>query len=312
MSLWAPANLILKQAIGAFHQGMQSAPNVWKNHCQVVNSTTAEETYAFPGFIPEPRRFLSERNLVGIRDFTFNLENYEYELSFKIARKYWEDDQTGLILERTREVGQVLATFDDSLFGTLLQNGNVAGNTAFDGTVFHSDTRTIGDSANVDNNLTAVAAAADAVPTASELLTALQETIATMSAYQDDTGRPGFNAVAQNQIRLVVPTILTRACTEAFNSTFIGSSDNPWGRGLAGFDPTPYVPNGTTTQEIWVNFTGAERMPFIRQERMPWEIVAYADTEDVAKDNGVVFLCRARFRFGYGEPRRSVLYTFTT
>ena len=312
MSVWAPANLILKQALGEFHQAMEAAAPVWKNHCQVVSSTTAQETYAFPGFIPEPRRFLSERNLVDIRDFTFNLENYEYELSFKIARKYWEDDQTGLIKARVREVAEVLATFDDSLFGTLLQNGNVSGNNGWDGTIFHGDTRAIGLSANIDNSTTTVAAAADAVPSATELLLALQEVIGAAMAYQDDTGRAGFNAAAASQIRLVVPPILMRACAEAFQSTIIGQSDNPWGRGLAQFDVTPYLPNGTTTQEIYVNFVGSERRPFIRQERMPWEIVPFAEEANVARENGVLFLCRSRFRFGYGEPRRSVLHTFTT
>lgn len=311
------ANITQKGTKADFYQAMEVAPNIYKNHCMITQSTAKSETYTFPGMLPAPREFISGRSFAGIRDFTYNLVNKRYELSFLIDRDSMADDQHGQINMRIAEAAEVWATYLDFLFVALLNAGNVSGSVAFDGTTFHTDTRVIGGSANIDNNSTTAAAADDAVPTAAELLAAMDIVLRSdgtsggLWIYQDDQGRP-FNIVAAKDIRMIINPALVKPVIEAFNSTIIGNADNPWGRDLAKFDMTPYLAVGSTTQEMFVNAVGSVRKPFILQEREPLEIEVYNSTKDIAQNDGVMVLCYSRFRFGYGDPRRSVLHTFTT
>lgn len=165
-----------------FHLAMGQAPQVWKNHCQVLPMVTGEETLAWPGTLPKPRLMRENREFQNIRDFNFRIKNNEYESSTVIPRKAIEDDQTGLINMRMQEWGQAWGTFMDQRFAELLTNGGTAGNVAYDGTVFYADSRTIGDSANIDNNTTS-AAATGTSPSPVELKNEMSTILATMLRY---------------------------------------------------------------------------------------------------------------------------------
>lgn len=310
---WTPSPVTVKGVTAGFEQAMKTAPSVWRNHTKSLPATTEVMPYAFLGFIPQPRQMIDGRKFVNINSFSFNVTNYEYELSFSILRKWFEDDQLGAIQSRINEVAAVVADYDDYLFAQMLINGGTSGYTGWDGTTFFSDTRVIGQSANIDNNTTSVAAAGDAIPTSLELLADISIIKPLMWAYQDDTGARPFNSIAAQKIRLIVPPTLDRPCSEAFSSNFITQSDNPWGKGLCEYDITPYLPNGTTTQIMYASAIGdTERMPFIRADRMPLEIVIDQTPEHVARANAVEVLCRWRAAFAYGEPRRSLRHTYTT
>ena len=322
---WTPSNLVVKGVEASFHQAMESAPTIWQNHCMTLPATTEVMPYAFPGFVPAPRQFISGRQFQSILDFTFNVTNQEYELSFSIPRKYYEDDQTGLINARINEAAEVWATFKDYLFCQMLVNGGTSGYTGWDGTTFYSTSRTIGSSGTIDNDDTSVAAAGDATPTTTELLDAMTAVIVKLQTFLDDTGRP-FNAVASQRLRAIGNPTFRRAFTESTSQTTIATTapiattptygattaDNAWGRGLFDWDVSPYLTVGSTTQLMYVNAVGSQRMPFIYQPRTPLEIVVNTSAEDVAKNNAIEVYCRERFVFAYGEPRRSLRYTFTT
>lgn len=320
---WTPSNLIVKGVQNAFHQAMENAPSVWRNHCMELTSTAASETYAFPGFVPQPREFISGRQFVGLMDFSFSVANKRYELSFAIQRSYFADDQTGLIRQRINEAAEVVSGYQDYRFAALLTGGNVSGNNGFDGVTFHADTRVIGSSANIDNNLTAATTGPDAGggttnPTSAEFLLAIQDTQAWMMGYQDDTGRP-FNAQAATKLRAIIPPIFMRPAMEAVAGTTIlfqspttpfspTAYDNSYGRGICEIDVLPYL---TGTTEMFISAVGSSRLPFIHQSREPLEIVVDQSPETVAREDAIQVMCYWRDAFAYGEPRRSVLYTFS-
>ena len=305
-------NLVLADASGAFFEGYSHGTEVWPKYCQVINSDSDTERYSFPGALPQPRRMLDSRQFQGMLDFTFTIENYTYELSVSVKRESFEDDKTGLILDSFRRAGEAFKSWKDELFAQLLENGNVAGNTAYDGVVFHGDSRTIGSSGTIDNNTTS-AASTGTTPTASELLDALNTNIlALMWEYADDTGRPGMVKQAMSNIGIVIPSNMIRACAEAGNSTIIasnatstvgGTTDNVYGKNLFTYD---VLPNLSSDAEMFVNAVGSVTKPFIMQQRTPLQVEVKQDDMDVVK-----LLCRERFRFGYGEPRMSVLHTWT-
>jgi phage major head subunit gpT-like protein len=302
-------NVKTKGALGTFFESLAfgQAQRVWPNHCALVNATTETENHAFAGALPRPQRLLGDRRFQGMIDFTYSLADHEHELTFLIRRKSIDDDQTGTVRRRLQEIADACNIYEDALFGTLLTDGNVSGSNAYDGVVFHGDTRVIGSSANIDNNTTS-AAATGTIPTALEMLAALNDVIGAMMRFQDDQGRVGMVRGSLAQIRLVVPPTYERPAAEAFRSNLLSSSDNPWGFGRANYD---VLPDLSGDAEMFVNAVGGNTRPFIMQQRSEWEIMIFDDPQSVADNHGVKVLCYKRFRFGYGEPRMSVLHTFS-
>jgi len=294
------SNTALKGANNAFHMRFSAMPTIWQNHAMQITAATQTEPLVFPGFIPSPRQFLDGRSIQGIRDFRYNVDIQEFELSLLIARTTIEDDQTGTIMARMRDLAEVWATYKDYLFVQLLINGATAGSNGFDGATFYGSSRTIGSSGTIDNT-SAGAYATAGFPTGTETLLAIQKATAVMDVFNNDQGQP-FNVASRTRKRMVVPPAHDRGVAEAIGSTIIGNSDNPWGRGIVEYDSTPYL---TATSKSYLNYVGSERKPFIYMERTPLELVFFNDEQSIAEKNGLLVLTRQRFVMTYGDPRMS-------
>lgn len=306
------ANITQKGISAAFTHAMSTVPQVWDKHCMQVPSTSKVQTYAWPGFLPKPREFINMRETQGIIDFTYDVTDKVYELTFAIDRVSQEDDQESQIQMRIAEAAQTWATYKDELFAFLVYEGDgtTAVGPAFDALAFHADTRTIGASANIDNLVADSNPSSATAPTATEFLFSMRLALNQIWRFQDDKGRP-MTTLAMQNIRCIIPPEYHRAAVEAFNSTIISNSDNPWGRGLAEFDVLPYLQASGTDDSFWVNAIGAPRMPFIYQERTPLEIIVDSDAAHVAKEDKLNVYVRQRFIFAYGEPRYSVRLNLT-
>lgn len=303
------ANITSRGTKAVFLEKMATAPNVYQKHCMIVPSDAPDENYVWPGMLPVPREMISGRNLQGIMDFTFTVTNKTYEMSFKIARETYEDDRHGMLNSRITQMAEIWSTYKDSLFATLLSEGDTL-TTTYDATAFHHATRTVGASAAIDN-LRTTAVATTGYPTAAEVLLGLADNIGALARYQDDKGRPGYNAIAMQKLAAVVPPEHERGFVEAMNSTLLSSSDNPWGYQLVEVDVLPYLPAITTDDAYYLSALGAERKPFLCQERTPLEVIVYSSADDIAENDGLKVLSRERFRMGYGEFRRNVRHDYS-
>lgn len=307
---WAPDNLRTKGAMATFHQKMELADPVWAKHCQMTASTSNKETYVWPGFTPRPREFLNSRQFVGMRDFTYDVTNKEYELSMIINRTHWEDDQTGLINARMAEMAGVYSEYKDYLFATLLQAANATGGEAFDGTVFHHTDHSAGTTVQTNDNDKGHDITATGQVTGTEALATIAIARAGFLAMVDDMGRP-MNSQAAMKVRAIVTPLHERGYVEALNATLIDSGNtNVVGpKWLEGVDVLPHIAAATT--EVYFSAVGGDRMPFIHQQRMPLEVKILNDANNVALHNGVLVLCRERFVIDLGEFRRSMLVTYS-
>jgi len=182
---------------------------------------------------------------------------------------------------------------------------------AYDGSTFFDDTRTEGDSGTIDNNLTSVAAADNAIPTAAEFLAEMAIIKAKMARFNDDTGRPG-NLAALQSVRVLAPPEAEKSLLEALRSTLISNTDNVYGRGLAELDLNPFFTYSGTTCTIYVHAVGDPFKGLIHQQRTPLEILVYDDPYWMDANNGVLVTCRERFVFAYGQFRRMAKHVFTT
>ncbi len=312
MAITRTPNLILTGARGAFHQAADSIPQVWDKYALRTQSTTAKETYSFPGFMPIPRVFQDARSIKGFRDFKFDLENVTYELTILIDREDLSDDQTGTILQRFAELGEVFGTYKDQILADLLANGG-SDNAPMDGTTFFDTTRTIGDSATIDNDDTS-AAATGTIPTAIEFMDELALIKAKMWRFEDDQGRTGFNSTAMRDMRIIIPPEFERSVSVALNTAFQpetaadGATENTFFKGLAQFDVLPYL---SGSDAMYTMLLGSTRKPFLYQSREDLEIIIDTDPTNVAERNGVLVLCRERFAMTYGDPRRAHRHVFS-
>lgn len=324
MALTVLPSLVLKGALAAFHQKMETMPQIYRNYSMDVTSTTQTEKYSWPGVIPVPRVFENARSIQGFRDFDFDITNKTYELTILIDLEDFEDDQVGGINMRFLELAEVFGTFKDQLFAELLENGadatdgippiNSADNISFP--TFYDDTATVGDSATIDNDYTTGASGGPAGtrPTPNELSSALDDDKATMSKFEDDQGRPIFNAVARNQVRCVIPVEYEMVFREVMNTNFVMGDDTAGGskanafQGFTKFDTLPYLANADA---FYMNFLGSVRKPFIFQNRTALQIEVDTDPKAMLERNGVLVLCRERFELTYGDPRRASRHVFT-
>lgn len=304
------SNITSRGTKAVFLEKMATAPNVYEKHCMLVPSDAPDENYVWPGMLPVPREMISGRNLQGIMDFTFTVTNKTYEMSFIINRETLEDDRHGMLNSRIQQMAEVWATYYDSLFATLVSEGDTLTDT-YDGSAFHHGTRTVGGSAAIDT-LRTTAIVAAATPTAAEVLTGLKDNLGAMARYQDDKARPGYNALAMKRLAAIIPPEYEKAFTEAINSTLLSQSDNPWGYQICEFDVLPYLPAIGTDTAYYLSAIGAERKPFLFQKRDELEVIAYNGANDIAENDGLKVLSRQRFRFGYGEFRRNQRHDYTT
>jgi len=300
------ANITARGTRADFVDAIGTAPNVWMKHCKQVESDAPDERYTWLGMLPIPRRFISERNIQGVRDFTFTVENFEYEMSFIVDQKTGEDDRHGTVQARIKEIAEVYATFKDSLFASLLIAGESSTDT-YDGTAFHSASRTIGQSGTIDNTEEATITP-DNSPSVAEIKAALKHIIESMWRYADDQGRVAYNAAAMTRLACAIPPEHHQVFTEAINSSLISNSDNPWMKGITEFDVLPYLTDADNA--FYLSAIGAERMPFLHQQRVPLQVEVFNSPHEIAEERGLKILTRERFRFAYGEPRRNFRYDF--
>jgi len=319
MAVWVPNTLAVKGALDAFHQRIDQIPEVWSNYALEVPSTTSQETYAYAQAVPEPRIMTGERHIQGMGDASFAVTNETIELTILVAREQFEDDQVSGINSRFREMAEVYKTFKDSQFTTKLVNGSstTLGLAPIDGLAFFHDTRTIGGSGTIDNDVTSAAAAATGIPTTSEFLLQLAVWKAAMLRYKDDQGRP-FNIQASTKMRIAIMPEAEAVVRAALNSAFVpivagdGATDNTnIFRGMAEIDVLPYHAASSDTNTMYLAMVGAERKPFIHQQRVPLEVIVDMDPTHVAERNGVLVMCRERYKLAYGEPRRMLKQVWT-
>lgn len=286
-----------------FYGAMAEVPNIWRPFCKDLPASTKTENYAFPGTVPSPRELVNGRQLQGINQFSFQLRNKTYELSFMIDLETLEDDQTGLGMANVREIARGYAAFKNQLFVSLLTNGGT--DTAFDGTAFFADTRVIGSSANIDNNFTSNITD-PAVPTTAEFKAALIADRIVMSQYQDDKGRPKTDGL-MDSMKILAPRGHESAIREALSAAIISQTSNVF-TGWA--DPT-FTSFLTGTDTFYMMLQSPDEMPFVYAERMPLSINVHDDPDDVQHNLGVLIETRERFVFGYGRPELCARHVYT-
>jgi phage major head subunit gpT-like protein len=165
----------------AFIKGADAAD--YKPIVLETKSDSAKEGYGWLGSLPALSEWKDTRKLYGLREFDYTLENLNYEATLEIDRNVLEDDQYSMIQFRIRQLAQRAIDHMSKLVFDLLDAGEAS--LAYDGVEMFSDTRTIGDSANIANLLTG-----NYSDSADEIRAGVAAGVVAMRAFQDDRGVP--------------------------------------------------------------------------------------------------------------------------
>lgn len=303
------ANITARGTKAQFAEAMATIPTIWDKFTQTVDSDAPDETHVWLGMLPQPREFVSGREFQGFRDFTYNVANKEYELSYLIDQNSVEDDKHGLINQRTRDAAKLWAMYRDVLFAALVNAGATAGNNSYDAVTFFNDAHVIG--ATTFDNETADTATDATHPTVDEMKVICRDLVIQLQGAQDDQAQEGYNWPALSKVLFMGSQNYEQPLKETINATLTGGGNsNPYFGGLGEPVVNPFL--AVTNEYMYAAAVGdPDRMPFIYQERTKLDIQVLNSAEQVALNHGVIVLARQRFRMAYGEPRRMVRVVLT-
>ena len=83
-----------------FQKGMAEAKSETASFRLDVPSSTAKETYAWAGADPALKPWLDDARFQGMRLFSFEVPNIDYQMGLEIDRNDAEDDRLGIIAPR--------------------------------------------------------------------------------------------------------------------------------------------------------------------------------------------------------------------
>jgi phage major head subunit gpT-like protein len=260
-------------------------------------STTDRETYGWLGSNPQMSEWLDTRQIKGLEPNDYTLINRHYEGTIGVNRDAYEDDRYGFVAPRIRGLARRAVRHFNQTVLSKLDAG--ATDLAYDSTAFFSNTRTIGDSANIDNLL-----AGSYSGDGDEIRAALAAAFVAMQEFQDDNGVPmGImpDTIVCSPTMVIpirtalVPAVAGTTRPEAgifdpgriFSSPWIDADSLDW-----------YV---LCTKEIEVR-------PLIFQLRKNVEFVSLDKPDDpnVFHQNTFYYGVDDRFAVGYGDPRTAI------
>jgi len=292
------------QASAAFMEAVGTHTPIYTNVVDTVSSLTDRQEYAWQGAVPQFRRWLGERRIEGLRNETFTVENYIYELSLGVKRTHLDDDQTGSIRERIGQMGFRAAEHNDVLLGQILGSASGSAFLSYDGFPFFSSNHQRGSSGSQDNDLFGEGS------TTADMKSHIENGIQQLRSFLDDQGFP-INQSAWRPLVMVPPQLEFRA-KEAIRAQQIESGSNILSGEGVDFIVNPYL---QFSNEFFVIATGAGvNAPFIYQTRdnFEFESLDSPTSDHVVKNDEYLFLARKRDRIWLKEPLSIVRFGITT
>jgi phage major head subunit gpT-like protein len=281
----------------AFDAAMNMQP--WRELAMRIESNSDTESHNWLGTPPKMEDVSQTEGTVrGLYSFQYNLANREFQAILEVKRSTFADDKLGLIRPRLEQLGQEAARHPgELLFQLFTTNGN-----AFDNVAFFSDTRVIGESANIDN------LAAGTGVTVAQFTTDLQTNRGTMRKYQDDMGRP-MNLLPN---LIVVPAELEGVAWAALNPglgptvpPIPATATGAWESGGYLVMVNPFL---TDVNDWYLMHRDATFRPFVYQEREAPRLEGATDpnTEQGIIKRRFLYSAYARYEVGYGDPRYAI------
>jgi phage major head subunit gpT-like protein len=270
----------------------------------IINSTGADEKYAWLGSMPTVREWLGDRAFKELRAANFVLENKHWESSLLIKKTDIDDDRLGMYDMLMPDMGARAVQHPDKLLFDVIVGGESA--ECWDGQNFFDTDHAWGSSGAQDNDLT-FDATTGTTPTVEEFKTAYRNAVTALLGFKDDNGQPLNQPTVGrlSDLTVLVPLGLRSMAYDATESQILSNSTN-----VVIDRPTiaasPFLTDAT---KFYVFYTGSFLKPFVFQARQPLSRQMKGMTDSETKD--VKFMTEARYNIGYLAWWNAVLTTFT-
>ena len=298
---------VLTNFRATFQSAFDAARNIatWREAVIELQSQGLVETHNWLGTPPVMVDVShGDLQIEGLFSFNYSITNLTWKAAIEVQRAVFEDDRLGLIAPRLAQLGEEAARHPGQLVLQLpVDNGN-----AFDGAAFFADTRVIGRSANIDNNLAQTGA------TIANIQTDIALVRRALRLFQDDQGRPMNNVL---NFIMCEPGI-EQAMYQALSVSFPAAAPTVAAiipadaavRTINGYTlmANPYITNANE----WYGFAVTPTMkPFIYQTRIAPSLEGVIDPNSEAGTirDRFIYTARARYNVGYGDPRYAVRVT---
>jgi phage major head subunit gpT-like protein len=282
------ARAVFMQALG----DLRATIGDWQGVTTIFDSTTEKESYNWLGSAPPMQEWKDKRKLNGLRDFDYTLTNKDWEATLEIERNAIKDNKLGHIPIRVRGLTRSYLKFLNEKIFSQLDGGTTF--TAYDGTAFFYDTRTIGNSGTIDNILSGSYS-----ESTSEVRSAISEAVAQMASFCDDWGK---------KMNLVPDTIVCSPKMYMLIKEALKNDYNGQARTEAEFVKriisTPWI--DADADDWYFLCTTEEVKPLIFQNRQNPEFNQVDNPSDshVFLNKTFLYGIDARFEVGFGDPRQ--------
>lgn len=279
------------------------AAALWPQLAMRVTSDTDTESHEWFGTVPPMRDRSKGRLEVGdLEEYSLSLKNITYGTGIVIKQSAFEDDKLGLIQPKIAQLPEEAAAHPGRLIFDLFEDNP----TAYDGITFFNDTRVLGLSANIDNEVEG----AYGDGTVAEFQAGLRAGAARMAEFQDDHGRVELTQANT----LVIPTALVETAWQSLDDTRGRASAPSIPQGaMRNFQAGGYniIVNGQLSSAVnWymLHVGEGEDRPFIFQSRLVPSVTGPADPNDyeIRELEQMTYSVRGRYVVGVGEPRNAV------
>jgi phage major head subunit gpT-like protein len=258
----------------------------WNKVADFVKSDQNIETYPMMGAIPDPSEFTDERKARKVSEYSFTLENGEWEQTIAVKRSMLDDERYGQLNNMASKMGRKFVRWTDKKVFALLPAGNSA--LAYDGQNFFDTDHSEGNSGTqVNKSTTALSATEYATARAGLMI------------LKDDQGDP----VGIMPNLLVIPPALEKTALEIVKAVTISTGGTNVLQGSAEVIVVSYL---TDTNNWYLLDTSGGEKPLILQERIALELgFQGADSDAGFHNNTYSYGSYWRGAFGYGDWRRA-------
>ena len=269
--------------------------NSWEKIASRIPSEHDKEEYDWLGATPPMSEWKDTRKTRGLRPYSYTLTNQHWESTLEINRDAFNDNKLGHIPMRVKGLARsYLKRILQDVFSQLDSGAAAYGyDTPY---YFFSDTRVIGDSANIDNLLSGAYSGSSA-----EIRAAIQLAVSNMMNFQDDWGNP---------LGLMPDTIVCSPkmyipIREALKADVAGNQ-RAEGEFIKNIIASPWI--DLDTDDYYILCTTEEIKPIIFQERQKPEITSLdkPDSHDAFMKNTLYYGIDARHTVGFGDPRTAI------
>jgi phage major head subunit gpT-like protein len=269
----------------------------WKSLCLEVNSSGDKESYNWLESVPSISEWTDMRQVLGLSAKAYEVINKNYEGTIAVDRNTYEDDKYQMIAPRIRQLAIRMANHPAKLIFQLLNLG--VSTKTYDNVNFFSDTRSFGDSGNIDN-IVAGAYAADA----DKIRTGIALAVVAMRGFCDNRGE---------YLDLVPDTIVCSPVKELDIRNALLPSVSGVVRAEAelvkNIIVSPWLTSGATAgHDYYLVCTTNELKPMIFQSRKRPEFVAMdkPDSEKVFMQRLMHYGIDGRYGCALLEPRCAI------